>query len=102
MVPYDNALPNSPEDLYNYIHSSSQIYVECAFGELDERWGIFWRPLKIDLEGHKFVIDACMHLHNFIIEYKETRKDMADDEDFYSEDCLQFLMAHPEEVVGVY
>ena len=33
-TPYDNALHDTPEDNYNFFHSSSRISVECAFGEI--------------------------------------------------------------------
>lgn len=105
LVPYDNALPNSAEDAFNYILSSSRIIVECAFGEVDARWGIFWRPLKFDLNKQKHIIDACFRLHNFIIDYKEDHDETGkgdDDGDFFSKDCLSFLTTHPEEVVGCY
>ena len=45
LVPYDNARPGSKEDSFNFFLSSKRIYVECAFGEIDRRWGIFWKPL---------------------------------------------------------
>ena len=44
--PYDNANPKAPEDDFNLYHSSAWITVECAFGEIDLRWGIFWKRLK--------------------------------------------------------
>ena len=43
--PYDKASSKSPEDAFNYYHSSSRIIVECAFGEIDLRWGIFWKRI---------------------------------------------------------
>ena len=42
ITPYDNAKPSTPEDSFNFYHSSCRIYVECAFGEIDMHWGIFW------------------------------------------------------------
>ena len=54
---YDNATPGSKEDTFNYYLSSNRIYVECAFGEIDRRWGIFWRPLEGALENQKYTID---------------------------------------------
>ena len=45
--------------------------MECAFGEIDLRWGILWRPLKFALELNCKVIDACMRLHNFIVDFRE-------------------------------
>ena len=58
MTPYDNTMHGTPEDNFNYFHSSARIVVECAFGEIDLRWGILWRPLKFALELNCKVIDA--------------------------------------------
>ena len=35
---------------------------------LVNRWGIFWRPLRIDIRKVPQVIAVCMKLHNFIID----------------------------------
>jgi hypothetical protein len=40
MTPYDNAMHGTAENNFNFFHSSSRIVVECAFGEIDLRWGI--------------------------------------------------------------
>lgn len=45
-VPYDNAQPGSVEDSFNFWLSNSRIRIECAFGELVMRFGIFWRSLR--------------------------------------------------------
>ena len=41
LTPYDSPNPRTPEDDYNFFHSSARITVECAFGEIDLRWGYF-------------------------------------------------------------
>jgi hypothetical protein len=103
LVPFDNAQPNTPEDTFNYIHSSSHIAVECAFGEIDSRWGIFWKPLQFKLQEHKFIIDAAMRLHNFIIDHGERcHGERHEGQLFFSAECLSFLSAHPDEIVGTF
>ena len=74
MTPYDNVKPNTKEDHYNYFHSSSRIYVECAFGEIDRRWGILWKPLEGSLYCHQYTIDSCLRLHNHIVDYRMEMK----------------------------
>ena len=46
LTPFDNAEPGTPEDTFNFYQSSCRIWVECAFGEIDRRWGIFWKRLE--------------------------------------------------------
>lgn len=107
LFPCDNASLDSPEDSFNCVHSSAAcIAVECAFGEIDARWGILWHPLKFNLKEHRYVIDACMQLHNFILDFKEEHpvEETQGDEDmeFFSQECLSFLTANPEEIVGTF
>jgi hypothetical protein len=70
LTPYDNVMHGSSEDNYNFFHSSSRIWVECAFGEVDLRWGILWRPLKFSLKHNCRVIDACLRLHSFVVNFR--------------------------------
>ena len=60
LIPYDNAAPGTPEDTFNFYQSSCRIWVECVFGEIDRRWGIFWKRLEGDLCYHKYTIDSAM------------------------------------------
>ena len=105
LTPYDNAKSKSPEDTFNFMHSSCRIQVECAFGEIDARWGIFWRPLKFKLCQHKFIIDACLRLHNFVVDYRENNNcddDNEDEMELFQREELEFMRSNPDEIVGVY
>ncbi len=44
--------------------------VERAFGLWKWKWGIFWRPLDIDENNIKKVIEATARLHNMCIDCK--------------------------------
>jgi hypothetical protein len=68
--PFNNTVHGMPEDNYNYFHSSSRIVIECTFGEIDLQWGILWKPLHFSLDCNCKVIDACIQLHNFIIDFR--------------------------------
>ena len=72
ITPYDSASPRSPEDDFNFYHSSARITVECAFGEIDLRWGIFWKRLGFGLENCAIIIKGAMRLHNYLVDYRET------------------------------
>ena len=97
-TPYDNALHGTPEDNYNFFHSSARISVECAFGEIDLRWGIFWRPLQYSLRRNIQIIDACMRLHNFIIDHRPSSLSLDNiDRDVFDDECRRFFYENPAE-----
>ncbi len=91
MTPYDNAMHGIAEDNFNFLHSSSRIVVGCAFGEIDLCWGILWRPLQFSLDLNCKVIDACMRLHNFIVDFREgnlyVSESTALDRNVFDDDC---------------
>lgn len=70
LPPYDQPKKESPEDNYNFYHSSARITVECAFGEIDLRWGILWKRLGFSLDNNMLIIEAALHLHNYIVAYR--------------------------------
>ena len=87
---YDNAGTETPEDTFNYF-LCCRIYVECCFGKVDRRWGILWGPLQGKLSKKKYVIDACLRLHNFIIDEQESNT-CHHEEDFTEETSERFWM----------
>ena len=60
LSPFNDTMHGSAEDNYNFFHSSSRISIECAFGEINLRWGIFWSALKYPLKINCKIIDVCM------------------------------------------
>ena len=55
------------KDTFNYHLSAQRQCVERVFGILQARWGILWRPMKVDFERVKFLLLALCRLHNFIM-----------------------------------
>ena len=43
-------------------------YIERAFGLLTQRWGVFWRPLRIQFKYWSLVCTIAAKLHNFCID----------------------------------
>lgn len=74
LCPYDNTKAGSQEDNYNFFQSSQRIHIECTFGEIISRFGIFWRPLEGSLSQHKYTIEACFRIHNLIVNDREEMK----------------------------
>ena len=69
--PYPLVKPQSPEDSFNFYHSSARITVECAFGEIDLRWGVFWKRLTGSVHNSFIIIQGAMRIHNFLIDYRQ-------------------------------
>ena len=58
-------------DAFNFWQSHLRIKIECAFGELIGRWGIFWRALRGALSRHARIVAACMILHNRCVDHRD-------------------------------
>ncbi|GFH49993.1 hypothetical protein CTEN210_06469 [Chaetoceros tenuissimus] len=102
LTPFDNALPNSAKDSFNYHHSTCRIWVECAFGEIDMRWGIFWKPLQFDLDKNLKVIDAAMRLHNYLVQNRDNATSEIEEFQVYERETVEFILENPFENVGVF
>jgi hypothetical protein len=71
VVPYPgNHMFQSSHDNFNYYQSSTRINIECAFGQLVRRWGIFWRKMEGSLRCINEKVMACILLHNIIREHQ--------------------------------
>jgi hypothetical protein len=85
LVPFDGQGLPQWHDSYNFHLSQIRIQVECAFGLLTNRWGIFWRGLRVDDVGRaSAIIEAAMRLHNFVIDHDtvvEPEEDVLDAEE---------------------
>ena len=93
VTPYDNVHHSTPEDDYKFFHSGSRICVECAFGEVDLRFGILWRRLQFSLANNVRVVDACLCLHSFIIDFREGKAMSEIERDVFDEYFRRFLAA---------
>jgi hypothetical protein len=94
--PFNDVVHGTAEDNFNFL-------VECAFGEIELRWGILWRPLQCSLAHNCQIIDACMRLHNFIVEYRESAIQSGGDEmDIFDEECSRFLAFNPDKLVEIH
>jgi hypothetical protein len=65
MTPFDGKNLPKGRDSFNFHLSQLRINIECAFGMLTQRWGIFWRPLRCHYKQQTTIISVCMKLHNF-------------------------------------
>ncbi|XP_046665756.1 uncharacterized protein LOC124357762 [Homalodisca vitripennis] len=67
MKPYSGYHPQgSPERIYNYRLSRARRVVENAFGILASVFRVLRKPLLLETENAKWVVMACVYLHNFL------------------------------------
>jgi hypothetical protein len=52
------------KDAFNYYLSLNRQVKEQAFGLLVQRWGRFWRPLKLSMEHCGVAVRVACRLHN--------------------------------------
>ena len=45
--------------------------MDYAFGEIDLRWGIFWKRLKCSLDHATLNIEGAMYVYNVLIDFRE-------------------------------
>jgi hypothetical protein len=53
---------------YDFYQSSNRMAIECAFGMLVRRWGVFWRPLEVEFDRRAPLVGAAMRMHNYCID----------------------------------
>ena len=82
-------------DDFDYHQSSNRMPIECAFGILVRRWGIFWRPLSVRFDRRAALVGACMRLHNFCIDHNLS-------EDTYMENGLGLVQPGRWEVAPIF
>ena len=90
--PFDSVMHKTAGDNFNLFHSSERTVVECTFDEVDLRWGILWKRVGFTLANNARVIDACLRLHNFIVDfYEEVENTISPDHSIYDKDSRRFL-----------
>jgi hypothetical protein len=52
---------------FDFYQSSNRMAIECAFGMLVRRFGVFWRPLGVKFKRRAPLIGATIRLHNYCI-----------------------------------
>jgi hypothetical protein len=58
---------------FDFWQSHYRMNVECAFGLLQERWGIFWKELQVPTYKVPLVVRVAMKLHNLCIDLGDSQ-----------------------------
>ncbi|XP_076054582.1 uncharacterized protein LOC143033253 [Oratosquilla oratoria] len=64
--PYSGHNLTNDKKLFNYRLSRARRYVGWAFGILSNKWGIFHRPMNVNVDFAIDIAKACCVLHNFV------------------------------------
>ena len=74
-MPFKGRALRTDKDTYNYFQSSHRVCVERSFAGLQQRWGIFWKPLRTRiLERQLLIIRAAIALHNLCVDAAEQHR----------------------------
>lgn len=66
MKPFSQTGLTPDEAVFNYRESRARRIVENAFGILACRFGVFQRPITVNVEKVSTVVLACCYLHNYL------------------------------------
>ncbi len=73
MSPWKGRELSKAKDSFNYYLSLHRQCIERAFGILVQRWGIFWRPLRVTMEHRGLLIKVICKLHNICMDRFKAR-----------------------------
>ena len=88
LTPYSGTRIGIHPDAFNYTLSKMRQFIERAFGNLAQRWGILWRPLRVSFKFWPRLLSALAKLHNFCIDSGDVaiglrgKRDVEDDDEF--------------------
>ena len=71
ITPYVRKQLSKAQRNYNYFLSMNRQVVERTFALWKWKWGLFWRPLLINDQNIKVVIETTCRLHNLCIDVQE-------------------------------
>jgi hypothetical protein len=67
MRPHAGHNVSEKQRMFNYRLCRARRYVKCAFGILSNKWRILHTALNVSTEFSKYIVKACVHLHNVYI-----------------------------------
>nr|CAH7743072.1 unnamed protein product [Callosobruchus chinensis] len=66
MRPYGGHHLSYQQKIFNCRISRARRYIECTFGILSNKWRIFHRPITLNIDLAKNIVETCCILHNFV------------------------------------
>lgn len=90
------------QDAFNFHLSLHRQVIERCFALLTWRWGVFWRPIRVQFGSIKDLVACCCRLHNWCQEDAEYKRILAASRHDAAFDAALFesLQEHdPEDIV---
>ena len=78
LTPWKGTKLDSDKDSFNFWLSRQRQVIERAFGMLIQRWGVFWRPLRMKMKNIPLVIKVACKLHNLCVDHYESSRPSID------------------------
>lgn len=68
MKPYPLKSATTEQQIFNKRLSRARSTVECAFGMLSSKFGVYQKAISVSPEKATKITAACCYLHNYLIE----------------------------------
>jgi hypothetical protein len=81
LVPFTGSCSDDPDkDSYNFYLSQLIIRIEMSFGLSTTKWRCLRKKLESSLENSANILEACARLHNYVLDCKIQKEEVAMDE----------------------
>lgn len=67
MKPYPQDALNNNRKIFNYRLSRARSVVECAFGILRTKFGVFQKSINFETSKAALIVTTCCYLHNYMM-----------------------------------
>lgn len=67
MKPYPQSGCNNERKIFNYRLSRARSVIECAFGILRTKFGVFQKAICFEPNKAALIVAACCYLHNYLL-----------------------------------
>ncbi|XP_058839521.1 uncharacterized protein LOC131695000 [Topomyia yanbarensis] len=80
--PYARRDCSTESEYYNTRLSRGRKCIECAFGSINAKWRILWKPIETDVELAEDIVKALCILHNMLIDKEGVERVIQEAENF--------------------
>ncbi|KAI8116929.1 putative nuclease HARBI1 [Lucilia cuprina] len=82
MKPYPQKKASKEEEIFNRQLSKARSVIECCFGILAAKFGVFQKAMSLSPQKAAKVTAACCYLHNFLMKREQLNQPSNATEDF--------------------